>query len=92
MESSDQNLYNILLEIKDQIGDLKATASELKSVTQSTLAQTLKTNGRVNHLEEDVEKLKEFQDTWRGKIAVIGICLGFIGTILAAWIKNKFGL
>lgn len=78
MQHTDENIYKLLLDIRGEMG-------EMKSDIKSTLSQALKTNGRVSALEV-------FMNTWKGKIAIIGICLGFIGTMIATYIREKLGL
>ena len=80
MEHDDQNLYNILITIKGEIG-------EMKSDIKSTLVQALKTNGHVIDLEKRTNTLEAFMNTWKGKIAIIGLLLGFIGTVVGDYFR-----
>lgn len=84
MKHNDENIYNILLNIRENMGEVKA---DLKNV----VVQTTKTNGMVNELEDEMIKRKEFEDTWKGRISVIGILLGLIGTLIGDWIRRHIG-
>ncbi len=85
MEHTEETIYGILLAIREAQGN---TAAKLENI----LAQTTKTNGRVTHLEGEMDDRKEFENTWKGKIAIIGVCLGFVGTLVANWMRNRLGL
>ena len=85
MEHTEETIYGILLAIREAQG---STAAKLEHI----LAQTTKTNGRVSHLEDEMEQRKEFENTWKGKIAIIGVCLGFVGTLAADWLRKRIGL
>lgn len=77
-EDRHEQLYSILLEMKEDMGEMK---SDLKTVKE----QTIKTNGRVNALER-------FVDTWKGKIAVVTFGLSLIGTAVWQYIKSRMSI
>ena len=59
----DANVTKILLEIKEEQGHQRAISAQI-------LEQTKKTNGRVNRLEDRVDKLEGIEDVSRGAAGV----------------------
>lgn len=84
-KDNHEKLYDILLEMKEEMG-------EMKSDIKSTLAQTTKTNGRVSNLEIEVKKHQSFIDNLRGKVAVIVIVGTFVFNNIWQYLKAKIGI
>ncbi len=75
-DDSHEKLYSILLEMKEDLGEMRADI-------KTTKEQTLKTNGRVTALESA-------SNFTRGKNAVWGLFGGIIASVLIAFINYLF--
>lgn len=73
-----EQLYNILLEMKEDIG-------RIEQKVDYSIKLGEKTNGRVNLLEA-------FKENLQGKVAIIALLVGFAGTLISGWIKKQLGL
>ena len=84
MENQSLILQNLL--------DIKETLGKLDSKIDSVHDQAIKTNGRVNKLEENVSDLKSLEDERKGKNIVWGSIGGLVGALLVAYFKKMFNL
>lgn len=56
--SDDAAVLNALLDLKGEVGDVKAEISEVKATGLATLAQAKKTNGRVDQAEDNISRIQ----------------------------------
>jgi hypothetical protein len=85
MEQSDPHLH-ILLDIQKQLGILGRETGEQTQKLVSIEAQVKKTNGRVTALEEINKHLEQERQFVKGKMAIIGIIAGSVGTLIVGFI------
>ena len=75
MEHSDEKLFEILLSVKEDLGELKSGVSYIKS-------QADKTNGRVN-------KLETAENIRTGKMAIVGMVASAITSAIITVLFRK---
>ncbi len=81
-EITNENLYVVLLGIKEDIGGLK-TASDIQT-------DTLKGHDtRLDVLEEDSAKHKGEKKIWGVVMATLGSVLGGLGAIATDWFRRR---
>ena len=68
MEHTDEKIYSILLEVKEDLGELKSGVSYIKS-------QADRTNGRVN-------KLETAENIRTGKMAIVGMIASAVTSVI----------
>lgn len=83
---SHDKLYSIALDLQKQMGVLGTETAKQSEILKSIEAQVKYTNGRVTKLEGiniTNDKEKEFV---RGKMAIVGVVAGGIGSIIISLI------
>lgn len=82
MASEAYTIKEMVSEIRGDLKTLNDRLVRLEELSESTLAQTTKTNGRVNKLEEDVKAI----DRWKAYIT------GAVALAMAIGLPNLIAL
>ena len=78
MKGEESRIYAILLEIKEDLGEIKAEQKSIKSLAEAT--------------EKTVKKHDTIITNWQGRLAMVGIVAGVISTSVIGWIKKELGM
>lgn len=75
MDKDHSEFYQILLNIKEDIGGIKADVKNLKTWNES--------------MEPKISTLAAFMNNTLGKVSILSIALSATVTLLVGWIKNN---
>lgn len=79
MKTDDyRQIMEILLEINEDMGEMKADLKATKILQEET-SQTVKKHDQVI-------------SNWQGRIAVIGAIVGVVSTSVISWVKRELGI
>jgi hypothetical protein len=77
MGHEDNDIYKILIDQSRMLGEIQA---DLKNVV-----------GQVSKNTKLISEHDTFITEWKGRVAVLGVFMGAVGTLATEWIKNKLG-
>ena len=72
---SHEKLYDILLSMKEDIGEMKSDIKSVKTAAEDT--------------SKTVKKHDEIISNWQGRIAIIGAIVGVVSTTIISWIRKE---
>lgn len=90
-EQVDKHL-TVLMDIQKQLGALGNETARQSAMLVALNDKVLVANGRTTKNELMIQDHQKTLDNWKGRLAIIVIVSGFIGSLFTAWLKSKLGI
>lgn len=90
-EQVDKHL-GVLMDIQKQLGALGNETARQSAMLVALNDKVLIANGRTSKNESMIVAHQTILDNWKGRLAVIVVVSGFVGSLFTAWIKSKLGI